>query len=116
MAGNIILNLASLAAGGIGLKALFSSGLLKGATRLGLGLIGGKVGGDAFNNYVMDPLFGKSWEEMMYDSGLRGLPVWMSNPGGWAGAYSTSRLGDWSMNRIPAGYNNAKMYGLTYEG
>ena len=116
MAGNIAANLFLGYAGGLGLSGLFSKGLARGATRLGLGLVGGHVGGNAFNNYVMEPLTGKTWEEMIYESGARGLPVWTSNPGGWVGAYSTSRLGDWSMNRIPAGYNNAKMYGLTYEG
>lgn len=116
MAGNIAANLFLGYAGGLGLSGLFNKGLARGATRLGLGLVGGHVGGNAFNNYVMEPLTGKTWEEMMYESGARGLPVWVSNPGGWVTAYGLSRAGDWGMERIPAGYNNAKIYGLTYEG
>lgn len=116
MAGNIAANLFLGYAGGLGLGSLFSKGILRGATRFGLGLLGGQVGGNAFNNYVMYPMFGKTWEEMMYESGARGLPVWTTNPGGLVGAYGVSRAGDWGMERIPAGYNNAKTYGLTYEG
>lgn len=58
----------------------------------------------------------KNQLEQLKAAGARGLPVWTSNPGGWVTAYGLSRAGDWGIERIPAGYNNAKTYGLTYEG
>lgn len=116
LAANIITNAFLATTGLSSIPSIFANGLGRGAARLGLGLAGGYAGGTAFNNYVMDPLFEKSWEEMMHESGARGLPVWSTNPGGWAGAYGTSRAGDYAMERMPAGYNNVKTYGLTYEG